>query len=48
VIPGAKHVVMAGLGHMTAIEDPEGLTRELLAFLNEVRSGSVTEQRAGN
>jgi pimeloyl-ACP methyl ester carboxylesterase len=44
VIPGAKHVVMAGLGHMTAIEDPEGLTRELLTFLSEVRSGPVTAQ----
>jgi pimeloyl-ACP methyl ester carboxylesterase len=36
VIPNAKHVVMPGLGHMTAIEDPEGLTRELLSFLSEV------------
>lgn len=34
VIPGAKHVVMPGLGHMTAIEDAGGLTRELLAFLS--------------
>ena len=33
VIPGAKYVVMKGLGHMTAIEDPEGLARELLSFL---------------
>ncbi len=36
VIPGARHVVMPGLGHMTAIEDPDGLTRELLAFLGAI------------
>ena len=23
-IPNVKHVVMLGIGHMTAIEDPEG------------------------
>ena len=38
VIPGAKHVVMPGLGHMTAIEDPHGLTRELLSFLQGVQT----------
>jgi pimeloyl-ACP methyl ester carboxylesterase len=38
VIPGAKHVVMPGLGHMTAIEDPQGLTRELLSFLGEIQT----------
>lgn len=36
VIPGARHVVMPGLGHMTAIEDPEGLVRELMAFLEGI------------
>ena len=35
-IPRAKHVVMKGLGHMTAIEDPEWTARELLEFLDEV------------
>jgi len=39
VIPNAKHVVMPGLGHMTAIEDPDGLTHELLSFLQEVQTG---------
>jgi pimeloyl-ACP methyl ester carboxylesterase len=37
-IPNASHVVMKGLGHMTAIEDPEGTARELLAFLDQVRA----------
>lgn len=32
-IPACKHVVMKGIGHMTAIEDPVGLGDELLAFL---------------
>lgn len=36
-IPDARHVVMKGLGHMTAIEDPEGLVRELYDFLDCVR-----------
>ena len=33
-----NHVVMPGLGHMTAIEDPEGTLRELLDFLGDVGS----------
>lgn len=33
-IPNAVHVVMPGLGHMTAIEDANGLLRELLSFLD--------------
>lgn len=32
-IPKVKHVVLEGLGHMTAIEDPARTTEELLAFL---------------
>lgn len=36
-IPDARHVVMKGIGHMTAIEDTEGLLRELLDFLGCVR-----------
>jgi pimeloyl-ACP methyl ester carboxylesterase len=35
-IPNAVHVVMPGLGHMTAIEDPSALLRELFAFLDRV------------
>jgi len=35
-IPNNKHVVMPGVGHMTAIEDPENTTRELLDFLDSV------------
>jgi pimeloyl-ACP methyl ester carboxylesterase len=41
LIPNAKHVVMPGLGHMTAIEDPNGLTRELLTFLKEIEIASA-------
>jgi pimeloyl-ACP methyl ester carboxylesterase len=32
-IPNVKHVVLPGLGHMTAIEDPARTTEELLTFL---------------
>lgn len=32
-VPNCKHVIMNGVGHMTAIEDPIGLGNELLAFL---------------
>jgi len=35
-IPNNKHVVMPGIGHMTAIEDPENTARELLDFLESV------------
>ena len=34
-IPNAKHVVMPGLGHMTALEAPDALLRELGTFLSE-------------
>ncbi len=36
IIPDARHVVMPALGHMTAIEDPPGLTAELLTFLSSI------------
>ena len=32
-LPNVKHVVLDGLGHMTAIENPERTADELLAFL---------------
>lgn len=35
-IPDATHVVMKGRGHMTAIEDPDGLAAELITFLQSV------------
>lgn len=35
-IPGARHVMIKGVGHMTAIEDPENTIRELLDFLKTV------------
>jgi pimeloyl-ACP methyl ester carboxylesterase len=37
-IPDNRHVVMPGVGHMTAIEDSENTIRELLDFLDCVRS----------
>ncbi|MHA2398129.1 MAG: alpha/beta fold hydrolase [Promethearchaeota archaeon] len=36
-IPDVRHVVMKGIGHMTAIEDPEGTITELLDFLETVK-----------
>ncbi len=36
-IPDAKHVILDGIGHMTAIEDPEGTIREILDFLETVK-----------
>lgn len=35
-IPNNKHVVMKGIGHMTAIEDPEGTIGEIMDFLSTV------------
>ena len=37
-IPNVRHVVMQGLGHMTAIEDPDRLAKELLDFLGSTGS----------
>ncbi len=36
-IPDTRHVVMEGLGHMTAIEDPERFIKEILEFLETVK-----------
>ncbi|HUS81843.1 MAG TPA: alpha/beta hydrolase [Dehalococcoidia bacterium] len=36
-IPDCRHIVMKGIGHMTAIEDTDGLLRELFDFLDCVR-----------
>ena len=40
-IPDARLVVLEGRGHMTAFEDPERTTQEVLAFLAEVRGRSA-------
>jgi pimeloyl-ACP methyl ester carboxylesterase len=32
-IPDVKHVVLEGLGHMTAAEDPDRTADEILSFL---------------
>jgi pimeloyl-ACP methyl ester carboxylesterase len=34
-IPDCRHVVIEGVGHMTAIEAPDRLTKELLSFLQD-------------
>jgi pimeloyl-ACP methyl ester carboxylesterase len=36
-IPDVRHVIMEGVGHMTAIEDPERTSAELLDFLETVK-----------
>ncbi|MFX1457245.1 MAG: alpha/beta fold hydrolase [Promethearchaeota archaeon] len=36
-IPDLRHVIMPGIGHMTAIEDPEGFIKEILDFLDCVK-----------
>jgi len=36
-IPDVKHVIMEGIGHMTAIEAPERTIKEILDFLKSVR-----------
>jgi pimeloyl-ACP methyl ester carboxylesterase len=35
-IPDVRHVVIEGIGHMTAIEDPERTTKKILDFLETV------------
>ena len=35
--PDARHVILDGIRHMTAIEDPERTTKEILDFLDMVR-----------
>jgi len=36
-IPDARHVILDGIGHMTAIEDPERTIKEILEFLENVK-----------
>jgi pimeloyl-ACP methyl ester carboxylesterase len=38
-IPNNRHVIMKGVGHMTAIEAPDETARELLSFLEFVKQG---------
>ena len=35
-IPDVRHVILKGIGHMTAIEDPERTAEEILDFLKTV------------
>jgi pimeloyl-ACP methyl ester carboxylesterase len=37
-IPGAQFVVLAGIGHMTAIEEPEATIRTVVDFLDTIPS----------
>ena len=34
-IPDCRHVVIEGVGHMTAIEAPDRLSKEFLSFLQD-------------
>jgi pimeloyl-ACP methyl ester carboxylesterase len=36
-IPDARHVILDGIGHMTAIEDPQRTIEEIFEFLETVR-----------
>jgi pimeloyl-ACP methyl ester carboxylesterase len=36
-IPDVRHVILDGIGHMTAIEDPERTIKEILDFLETVK-----------
>jgi pimeloyl-ACP methyl ester carboxylesterase len=36
-IPDNRHVIMNGIGHMTAMEDPDGTIKEILDFLETVK-----------
>ena len=38
-IPNNRHVIIKGVGHMTAIEAPDETARELLSFLEDVKRG---------
>ena len=38
-IPDARRIVMKGRGHMTALEDPEGLAAHLIGFLEGLENG---------
>jgi len=35
--PDVRHVILDGIGHMTAIEDPERTIKEILDFLETVK-----------
>jgi pimeloyl-ACP methyl ester carboxylesterase len=35
-IPDVRHVLIEGIGHMTAIEDPDKTIKEILDFLDTV------------
>ena len=36
-IPDVRHVILDGVGHMTAIEDPDRTIKEILDFLETVK-----------
>ena len=40
-IPNARHVILDNIGHMTAIEDPERTTREIIQFIASVEQGGI-------
>ncbi|MGA3085251.1 MAG: alpha/beta hydrolase [Thermodesulfobacteriota bacterium] len=44
-IPDNKHVILNGVGHMTAIEDPERTTNEILDFLKIVAETGKAQRK---
>ena len=40
-IPGARLVVLDGVGHVSSVEAPDRVTAELRAFLREAAAGSI-------
>ena len=44
-IPGSRHVILDGIGHMTAIEDPERTVQEILGFLETVSNEPCAASR---
>jgi pimeloyl-ACP methyl ester carboxylesterase len=40
-IPDVRHVILDNVGHMTAIEDPERTTREIIQFLESVEQRGI-------
>ncbi len=45
-VPNCRHVVLEGMGHMTALENPQRLGDELLSFLKEGLNKSIEQHLA--
>jgi pimeloyl-ACP methyl ester carboxylesterase len=45
-IPGAKFVLLPGLGHLPNLENPAAFDAAVLAFLRDLKTGDSTKRRA--